>query len=419
MDQFVIEGGRPLRGEVEIGGSKNAALPILIATLLTDEPCRLDNVPTRLRDIRTTIRLLESLGKTVAVRGGSVLVSSAGSLKTQAPYEIVKQMRASVLAAGPLLARFGLVRVPIPGGCAIGLRPIDIHLKAFRELGAREIADHGDVILSAAPQLAGGRVRLRFPSVGATEHVMLAAAATPARTIIDNAAREPEIADLAAFLVKLGAKVGGAGGSRVVVEGQRRLRGARHRVMADRIEAGTFLIACAAAGGRLRLRGARGADLAAVIAALKRAGAAVSARGDGLEIEMRGRPRPVSIATAPYPGFPTDLQAPWMALMALASGASIVSEAVFENRFMHAAELGRMGASIGVSGAEAAIAGVARLTGAPVMACDLRAGAALVIAALAAKGRTTVQRVYHIDRGYERLERKLCEVGGRVRRVKR
>ncbi|MDE2238050.1 MAG: UDP-N-acetylglucosamine 1-carboxyvinyltransferase, partial [Elusimicrobia bacterium] len=211
MDQFVIEGGRPLRGEVEIGGSKNAALPILIATLLTDEPCRLDNVPTRLRDIRTTIRLLESLGKTVAVRGGSVLVSSAGSLKTQAPYEIVKQMRASVLAAGPLLARFGLVRVPIPGGCAIGLRPIDIHLKAFRELGAREIADHGDVILSAAPQLAGGRVRLRFPSVGATEHVMLAAAATPARTIIDNAAREPEIADLAAFLVKLGAKVGGAG----------------------------------------------------------------------------------------------------------------------------------------------------------------------------------------------------------------
>ena len=419
MDQFVIEGGRPLRGSVKISGSKNSALPILIATLLTDEPCRVENVPTQLRDIRTTVRLLESLGKTVVVKGSTVLVTAAGSLKTQAPYDIVKQMRASVLAAGPLLARFGLVRVPIPGGCAIGLRPIDIHLKAFAAMGAREISDHGDIILSAAPQLKAGRVKFKFPSVGATEHVMMAAAATPGRTTIENAAREPEIEDLADFLNKLGAKVTGAGGSKIVVEGRRALQGARHTVIADRIEAGTYLIACAAAGGSLRLEGGRARDLEAVLASLKKAGARVSESRGGLSIEMKARPKGVSITTAPHPGFPTDLQAPWMALMALADGASIVSETVFENRFMHAAELARMGASIGVSGGEAAIAGVARLTGAPVMASDLRAGAALLIAGLAAQGKTTLQRVYHIDRGYERVERKLARAGARIRRVNR
>ena len=417
MDQFVIEGGGPLRGSVTVSGSKNSALPILIATLLTDEPCRVENVPTQLRDIRTTVRLLESLGKKVQVKGSTVMVTAGGSLKTQAPYDIVKQMRASVLAAGPLLARFGLVRVPIPGGCAIGLRPIDIHLKAFAEMGAREIADHGDIILSAAPQLKPGRIRFKFPSVGATEHVMMAAAATPGRTTIENAAREPEIEDLADFLGKLGAKVRGAGSSRVVIEGQRALRGCRHEVIPDRIEAGTYLIAAAAAGGRLEVVGARKRDLEAVVAALKRAGAKITETKGGLTVEMKGKAKGVSIETAPHPGFPTDLQAPWMALMAVARGASIVSETVFENRFMHAAELARMGASIGVSGGEAAIAGVEKLTGAPVMASDLRAGAALLIAGLTASGRTTLQRVYHIDRGYERVERKLAKVGARIRRV--
>jgi UDP-N-acetylglucosamine 1-carboxyvinyltransferase len=419
MDQFVIEGGGPLRGSVTVSGSKNSALPILIATLLTDEPCRVENVPTQLRDIRTTVRLLESLGKKVEVKGATVVVTAGGSLKTQAPYDIVKQMRASVLAAGPLLARFGLVRVPIPGGCAIGLRPIDIHLKAFAEMGAREISDHGDIILSAAPQLKAGRVRFKFPSVGATEHVMMAAAATPGRTTIENAAREPEIEDLADFLGKLGAKVRGAGSSRVVVDGQRALHGCRHQVIPDRIEAGTYLIAAAAAGGKLEVVGARKRDLEAVVSALKKCGARIAETRGGMTVEMKGRPKGVSIVTAPHPGFPTDLQAPWMALMAVARGASIVSETVFENRFMHAAELARMGASIGVSGGEAAIAGVEKLTGAPVMASDLRAGAALLIAGLTASGRTTLQRVYHIDRGYERVERKLSKVGARIRRINR
>jgi UDP-N-acetylglucosamine 1-carboxyvinyltransferase len=419
MDQFVIEGGRPLRGVIKVSGSKNSALPILIATLLTDEPCRLDNVPTQLRDIRTTVRLLQALGKQVDVKGSTVLVTAHGSLKTQAPYDIVKQMRASVLAAGPLLARFGLVRVPIPGGCAIGLRPIDIHLKAFEEMGARRIADQGDIILSAAPQLKAKSVRFKFPSVGATEHLMMAAAATPGRTVIDNAAREPEIEDLADFLNKLGAKVRGAGTAKVVIEGQKTLHGARHSVIPDRIEAGTYLLACAAAGGKLKVEGGRARDLTAVIAAMKKAGVKVSESKDGLVVEMKGRPKGVSITTAPHPGFPTDLQAPWMALMTVAAGASIVSETVFENRFMHAAELARMGASIGVSGGEAAIAGVPRLNGAPVMASDLRAGAALLIAGLAAKGRTTLQRVYHIDRGYERVERKLGRAGARIKRVNR
>lgn len=416
MDQFIIEGGRPLRGRVSISGSKNSALPILIATLLTDEPCVLENVPTGLRDIRTTVRLLESLGKKIQTKGSTVRVTSSGSLKTQAPYDIVKQMRASVLAAGPLLARFGLVRVPIPGGCAIGLRPIDIHLKGFAAMGAREIADHGDIILSAAPQLKAGVVRFKFPSVGATEHLMMAAAATPGKTTIQNAAREPEIEDLADFLNKLGAKVTGAGSSKLVIEGQKALKGAHHKVIPDRIEAGTYLIAAAAAGGRLEVRGARPRDLGALLDLLKRAGAKLTSSAEAVTVEMKGRPKGVSIKTAPHPGFPTDLQAPWMALMTLADGASIVSETVFENRFMHAAELARMGASIGVSGGQAAIAGVQGLTGAPVMASDLRAGAALLIAGLAAKGKTVLQRVYHIDRGYEGIEDKLRKVGARIRR---
>ena len=416
MDQFIIEGGRPLKGSVVISGSKNAALPILIATLLTDEPCFIENVPTRLRDLRTTFRLLESLGKKVVIRGTSVTVLANGSLKTQAPYDLVKQMRASVLAAGPLLARFGLVRVPMPGGCAIGLRPIDIHLKAFEALGARRIADHGDIILSAA-RLKPSRVRFKFPSVGATENLLMAAAALEGVTVIENAAREPEIEDLAAFLVKLGAKIKGAGTPRIEVRGQRTLHGARHTVIADRIEAGTFLLACAMAKGRLKLLGAVPAHLTALVAKMKAAGAHIKATSSGLEIAMAGRPRHVDIETKPHPGFPTDLQAPWMSWMSLARGRSKVSETVFENRFLHVAELARMGAEIGVRGRSATIDGVPTLHGAPIMASDIRAGAALLVAAVAAEGTTRLQRVYHIDRGYEQVEAKLRAVGVRIRRV--
>ena len=417
MDRLVIEGGKRLNGTISVSGAKNAALPILIATLLTDEPCVIENCPTGLRDIRTTVRLLESLGKKVTVDGSTVRVESTGSLKTQAPYDIVKQMRASVLAAGPLLARFGLVRVPIPGGCAIGLRPIDIHLKGFEAMGARRIADQGDIIMSA-PRLTPAVIPLRFASVGATENLMMAAAATSGRTVIKNAAREPEISDLGVFLTRLGAKVSGAGTSTVVVEGRHKLRGARHRVIADRIEAGTFLIATAATRGKVRVQGGEAADLEAVIAALKKAGAKIRSGRGWIEISMDRRPKPVAVRTAPHPGFPTDLQAPWMALMTLATGFTKVRETVFENRFMHAAELGRMGAQIAVSGSAAVVAGVERLSGAPIMASDLRAGAALLIAALAAEGRTAISRVYHIDRGYEAVERKLARVGARVERVK-
>ncbi|MBI3552594.1 MAG: UDP-N-acetylglucosamine 1-carboxyvinyltransferase [Elusimicrobia bacterium] len=417
MDQLIIDGGRPLRGSVRMSGSKNAALPILIATLLTDEPCTVDNVPVLLRDLRTTFRLLESLGKSVEISGSQVRVTAHGSLKTQAPYEIVKQMRASVLAAGPLLARFGLVRVPIPGGCAIGLRPIDIHLKGFAALGAREIADSGDIILSA-PRLRAGRVRFKFPSVGATEHLMMAAAAVPGATVIENAAREPEIEDLAVFLGRLGAKVRGAGTARIEVRGERTLHGAVHAVIPDRIETGTFMLAAAAATGRLTLLGAEPRHLKAVTAKMRAAGAKIDESAGSMTVSMSGRPRPVAIATAPHPGFPTDLQAPWLAWMCRASGRSRVTETVFENRFLHAAELRRMGAHIAVTGSEALVSGIERLSGAPIMASDIRAGAALLVAGLAAGGRTTISRVYHIDRGYERVEVKLRGAGARIRRVK-
>ncbi|MEK7389279.1 MAG: UDP-N-acetylglucosamine 1-carboxyvinyltransferase [Elusimicrobiota bacterium] len=416
MDRLIIDGGRPLVGTIKISGAKNAALPILVATLLTDEPCVIENVPATLRDLKTTFRLLESLGKRVLVEGSTVRVLSTGSLKTQAPYEIVKQMRASVLAAGPLLARFGLVRVPIPGGCAIGLRPIDIHLKGFEAMGARRIADQGDIIMSA-PRLQAKPITLRFPSVGATQNLMMAAAATPGRTVIKNAAREPEIEDLALFLTRMGATVSGAGTSVVTVSGVSKLKGCRHVVVADRIEAGTFLLACAAARGRVRLQGACAAHLRAVIDALKKAGAKIRHTKGSVDLSMDRRPKAVSITTRPYPGFPTDLQAPWMALMTLCTGFAKVTETVFENRFLHAAELGRMGAQIAVSGRSAVVAGQERLSGAPIMASDIRAGAALLVAGLAAAGRTTISRVYHIDRGYEAVERKLSGVGASLERL--
>lgn len=417
MDRFVIDGGTPLHGAATISGAKNAALPILIATLLTDEVCVVENCPATLRDLKTTFQLLTSLGKKITVKGSVVRVEATGSLKTQAPYDIVKQMRASVLAAGPLLARFGLVRVPIPGGCAIGLRPIDIHLLGFEAMGARRISDQGDLILSA-PRLKSAVIALRFPSVGATENLMMAAAAVPGRTIIRNAAREPEIEDLAAFLGKLGAKVRGAGSATITIEGQLKLNGAKHVVIADRLETGTFLIAAAATRGKIKLRGTRAEDLRALLAALQKAGARIRVGKNSIELEMKKRPKPVSIRTAPHPGFPTDLQAPWMALMCLAAGTSHIAETVFENRFLHAGELGRMGARISVSGGTATVEGVESLSGAPIMASDIRAGAALLVAGVAARGRTVIQRVYHIDRGYEAVERKLSGLGARISRLK-
>lgn len=415
MDQFIIEGGRPLKGTVKISGSKNAALPILIATLLTDDPCVIDNVPN-LRDIRTTFRLLESLGKRVEVSGSSVRISAARPLKLKAPYDLVKQMRASVLVAGPLLARFGRVCVPLPGGCAIGMRPIDIHLKGFETLGAKRIVEHGDVVLSA-PKLRAARVAFKFPSVGATENLMMAASLVSGRTRIVGAAREPEIEDLAVFLNAMGASIKGAGTSTIEIKGVDGLMGVKHTVIPDRIEAGTFLLACAAAGGRLRLEGACGEHLKALTAKLRSAGAKVTEDRGGMSILMMSRPKPAAIETKPYPGFPTDLQAPWLSLMCLSSGTSKVIETVFENRFLHAAELGRMGALIDVSGHTARILGISGLHGAPIMASDIRAGAALIVAAVAAKGKTILQRVYHIDRGYEKVESKLRKIGVSIRRV--
>ncbi|MBI5245357.1 MAG: UDP-N-acetylglucosamine 1-carboxyvinyltransferase [Elusimicrobia bacterium] len=420
MDKFVIDGGRRLRGAVAVNGSKNAALPILIATLLTDEPCLVDNVP-RLRDIRTTVRLLETLGKRVVFRGKTVMVLPNRRLRTRAPYELVKQMRASILVLGPLLARFGRARAALPGGCAIGLRPVDIHLKGLAAMGARERTEQGDVILEGA--LKPGRIRLRLASVGATENLMMAAAAVEGETVIENAAREPEIEDLGRFLAALGARVAGAGTSRVRVRGSARLHGARHRVIPDRIETGTYLIACAAAGGGVKLAGAEPRHLGALLSALKRSGAEVHAlraagSSAGLSIRMKGRPRPVSIRTRPFPGFPTDLQAPWMAYMSLARGRSTIREDIFERRFLHAAELARMGAEVAVSERAAVVTGVPELRGAPVMASDIRAGAALIVAALAAAGESEIHRVYHIDRGYERIESVLRRLGARMRRAK-
>jgi UDP-N-acetylglucosamine 1-carboxyvinyltransferase len=417
MDQFEIEGGRPLHGRVKISGSKNAALPILIATLLTDETCVIENVPVLLRDIRTTFQLLESLGKGIAVQGSTVSVRHKASLKTHAPYDLVKQMRASVLVAGPLLARFGVVRVPIPGGCSIGLRPIDIHLKGFKALGARRLMDQGDIILSSR-KLTPGRVRFNFPSVGATENLMMAAAGLEGETLIENAAREPEIADLGDFLTQMGASVKGAGSPVIRVRGKSVLSGCRYEVIPDRLEAGTFMIACALTQGKIEVLGAQPRHLEDVILKLRAAGAKIKADSQKISIAMSRRPMSISIETEPYPGFPTDLQALWMSLLSLADGKGLVRETIFENRFLHAGELSRMGAKISSHGNRARVEGVPELTGAPIMASDIRGGAALLVAALAAKGKSVLQRVYHIDRGYERVEEKLSRLGASIRRVK-
>ena len=417
MDNFIIRGGKQLNGEIKISGSKNAALPILAATLLTGERCEIKNVP-ELRDIRSTFELLNYLGKNCFFGYGDFVVEERGPLKLCAPYDLVRKMRASILVAGPMLARFKKTRFSLPGGCSIGLRPIDIHLDAFKKLGAEISCEKGNVVLTAK-KLKAARIKFRFPSVGATENLMMCAALIEGRTVLENCAREPEISDLAAALKKMGARIKGEGTATIEVAGAVRLKSLKHSVMADRIETGTFMLACAAAGGRVRLSGVIPKTVDALTRHLRLAGVKVSVFKDAIEINSPGsRPRPVSIITRPYPGFPTDLQAPWMAFMARARGLCSVNERIFENRFMHAAELGRMGACISVADKKARVQGVEALLGAPVMASDLRAGAALVIAALAAGGKTLVRRIYHIDRGYEKFEDKLKRLGADIERVK-
>ncbi|MBM3374026.1 MAG: UDP-N-acetylglucosamine 1-carboxyvinyltransferase [Betaproteobacteria bacterium] len=415
MDKLVIDGGVPLKGDVAISGAKNAALPILTAALLTDEPLTVDNVP-HLRDVSTMLNLLMQMGVTTSLdEKGSVELRAAKITDPVAPYELVKTMRASVLVLGPLVARLGEARVSLPGGCAIGLRPVDQHLKGLQAMGATIEMAQGYMI-ARAPRLKGARICMDLVTVTGTENLMMAAALADGVTVIENAAREPEIPDLAACLTAMGAKISGAGSDVITVEGVERLHGARHSVMPDRIETGTFLVAAAATGGDVKVTGARPDTLDAVLDKLREAGVSVETGPDWIRVKANGALKAVNVRTAPYPAFPTDMQAQFMALNSVAQGAARVVETIFENRFMHVQELQRLGADIAVEGNTALIKGVSQLNGATVMATDLRASASLVIAGLLARGTTTVERIYHLDRGYERIEEKLSRLGARIRR---
>jgi UDP-N-acetylglucosamine 1-carboxyvinyltransferase len=418
VDKLAIEGGVPLQGEVRVSGAKNAALPILCAALLTPEPLVLTNVP-ELNDVRTMRALLAQMGVKSESGEGALTLSAAQVSWPLAPYEMVKTMRASILALGPLLARCGEARVSLPGGCAIGLRPVDQHLKGLQAMGAEINLDHGYIDARAA-RLTGVRFAFDVVTVTGTENLLMAATLADGTTVLENAAREPEVVDLADCLNAMGARVTGAGTDRIVVDGVAALRGARHAVMPDRIETGTFLAAAAAAvgqGGTVVLRGARADTLGAVIDKLTEAGALIFVDGDLIRVSRRGQLEAVTLRTAPYPAFPTDMQAQLMALMTVAKGTTVITETIFENRMMHVQELNRLGADIEVEGNTAIVKGVPRLTGAAVMATDLRASACLVIAALIAHGQTVIDRIYHLDRGYERIEAKLSALGARIKRV--
>ncbi len=417
MQKLAIEGGRPLAGEVRISGAKNAALPILAATLLADEPVVVANVP-HLNDVTTTISLLAQMGVSVTVEEGMrVHVDTATIRGFAAPYDLVKTMRASILVLGPLLGRFGAADVSLPGGCAIGARPVDLHVAGLRAMGAEvDIVD--GYIRARAGRLRGAHLVLDKVTVTGTENLMMAATLADGETVIENAALEPEVVDLAGFLTSMGAQIRGAGTNRIVIRGVPRLHGAEYRVQPDRIEAGTFLAAAAITGGHIRARHACPDHLVAVLGKLRAAGARIETGKDWIDLDMRGRrPVAVDIATDPYPAFPTDMQAQFMALNATADGVATIVENVFENRFMHALELQRMGANIRIEGHTAIVIGVSQLRAAPVMATDLRASASLVLAGLAAEGETLVDRIYHIDRGYECIEEKLQQLGARIRRV--
>lgn len=416
MQKLIIEGGARLSGEVAISGAKNAALPILCAALLTREPVTFTNVP-RLNDIGTLLQLIGQMGVKVERDGDTVTLDAAALDNPVAPYEMVKTMRASILVLGPLVARCGEARVSLPGGCAIGARPVDQHIKGLQAMGAEVAVEHG-YVHAVAPRLRGARLFTDMVTVTGTENLMMAACLAEGETVIENAAREPEVADLANCLVAMGANISGAGTDVIRVRGVERLHGTTHRIMPDRIETGTYLCAIAASGGEGRLTGTSSAYLDAVIDKLMDAGCDVAVDRDSIHLRAPRRLQAVNIRTAPYPAFPTDMQAQFMAINAIASGTAVIRETIFENRFMHAVELQRLGADISIDGNTAVVRGVEGLQGATVMATDLRASASLVIAGLVAEGETLIERIYHLDRGYERLEEKLATLGARVRRVR-
>ena len=425
MDRIHIRGGNRLSGRLPISGAKNSALTLLPCALLTDEPVTLRNLP-RLADVDSFGHLLNQLGASTMIEGarpedfGRVMTLRAGKVtSTEAPYDIVRKMRASILVLGPLLARAGEATVSLPGGCAIGNRPIDLHLKALEAFGAHiEIA--AGYVRASQPDggLPGGTFTFPVVSVGATENALMAAVLASGTCIIENAAREPEIVDLCNLLVAMGADIQGIGSDRLIISGVQRLHGATYAVMPDRIEAGSYACAVGIAGGEVELVGARGDDMHATLAALREAGLTIEERKDSIYVAMEGRPKPLNISTAPYPGFATDMQAQFMAMLTLATGASVLTETIFENRYMHVPELARMGADISVNGRTAVVRGVDKLTGAQVMATDLRASMSLILAGLAAEGETIVNRIYHLDRGFERLEKKLGDCGAEIRRIK-
>ena len=414
MDRIRIRGGRPLSGDIPIGGAKNAALPLMAAGLLTEDRLELSNVPA-LADIETMAALLSQHGIAVEPEG-RVLRLGGRITDTEAPYDIVRKMRASVLVLGPLLARVGEARVSLPGGCAIGTRPVDLHLKGLEQMGAEIRLDAGYINASVRGRLHGATIVFPFVSVGATENLLMAACLAEGRTVLANAAREPEIADLARCLTAMGARIDGIGTDRLTIEGVDRLHGARHAILPDRIETGTYACAAAITGGSVRLLGARLEHLGAVARTLRDAGVDITEEPAGLLVRRLNGLHGVDAMTEPYPGFPTDMQAQFMVLMSVAEGAAMITETIFENRFMHVPELNRMGARINVHGASAIVRGVPSLSGAPVMATDLRASVSLVLAGLAARGETVVNRVYHLDRGYEAVERKLAACGADVER---
>ena len=416
MDKLVIQGGVPLNGEIRISGAKNAALPILCAGLLTADTLTLTNVP-HLKDVTTTLTLLSQMGVQVTLdEKMGVALDGAVVNNPVAPYEMVKTMRASILVLGPLVARFGVAVVSLPGGCAIGSRPVDLHIKGLQAMGASINIEHGNIIARAA-RLQGARIFMDLVSVTGTENLMMAATLAEGVTVIENAAREPEVVDLAHCLNAMGAHVEGAGGDIITIHGVERLHGATHPIIPDRIETGTYLVAAAACGGRVKLKNTRPDTLDAVLEKLREAGAHITLGDDWIEIERSGPLKSVNVRTAPYPAFPTDMQAQFMALNSIAQGSATVIETIFENRFMHVQELIRLGADIETQGNTAVVRGTPHLDGATVMATDLRASASLVIAGLVAQGETTVERIYHIDRGYECIEEKLSQLGARIKRV--
>ena len=416
MDALSVHGGSPLSGEVRISGAKNAALPILTASLLSAEPLRLGNVP-HLKDVSTMLALLGYMGVIITLDDKNHVTLNGEHIPNKAaPYEMVKTMRAAILVLGPTLARFGEARVSLPGGCAIGSRPVDLHIKGLQAMGAEILIEHG-YIHAKAERLHGARIVMETVTVTGTENLMMAAVLAEGTTVLENAAREPEVVDLAHCLIKMGAHIEGVGTDTLTIRGVKSLHGAAYEIMADRIETGTFLVATAMAGGCVRATHAQPHTLDAVVSKLRDAGARVTTGGDWIEVESDGKLNAVDVRTAPHPAFPTDMQAQFMAMNTIATGAAQITETIFENRFMHVQELRRLGANIEVSGNIALVRGVSRLDGAIVMATDLRASACLVLAGLVAQGETTIERIYHLDRGYERIEEKLSQLGARVRRV--